>query len=107
MAFGFVFKNCVLTASPGVNKAYLGRPWRKYAQVVFIDCTMGNFILPGGWSDWPGTDSDKTDFYAEYKSDGEGADIKDRVQWSHQLTKSRLIIILWKIFLKEEQNGIL
>ena len=87
--FGFVFKNCVLSASPGISKAYLGRPWRKYARVVFINCTMGNFIKPEGWSNWQGTDSDKTAFYAEYKSKGEGADIKDRVQWSHQLTKDQ------------------
>ncbi|MEO8112639.1 MAG: pectinesterase family protein [Ginsengibacter sp.] len=89
-AFGFVFKNCALTASPGINKAYLGRPWRKYARVVFINSTMGNFIVPEGWSDWSGTDSDKTAFYAEYKSNGEGANIKDRVQWSHQLTKEQV-----------------
>ena len=26
--FGYVFKNCKLTAAPGVKKVYLGRPWR-------------------------------------------------------------------------------
>ena len=46
VAFGFVFKNCVLTASPEVTKAFLGRPWRKYAKVVFLNCSMGNFISP-------------------------------------------------------------
>ena len=25
--FGYVFKNCKLTAAPGIKKVYLGRPW--------------------------------------------------------------------------------
>ncbi len=37
-AFGYVFKNCTLTAAPGVKKVYLGRPWRPYAATVFIHC---------------------------------------------------------------------
>jgi len=86
-SFGFVFKNCVLTASPEVTKAFLGRPWRKYAKVVFLNCSMGNFICPEGWSNWQGTDSDKTAYYAEYKGTGEGAAIQSRVLWSHQLSK--------------------
>ncbi len=85
-AFGLVFKNCVLTASPEVTKAFLGRPWRKYASVVFLNCSMGNFISPAGWSNWQETDNDKTAFYAEYKSSGDGGIIKDRVSWSHQLS---------------------
>ncbi len=86
-SFGFVFKNCVLTASPQVTKAFLGRPWRKYAKVVFLNCNMGNFISPEGWSNWQGTDSYKTAYYAEYKSSGEGGTIQGRVSWSHQLSK--------------------
>jgi len=86
-AFGFVFKNCVLTASPEVTKAFLGRPWRKYARVVFLNCIMGNFISPEGWSNWANTDNYKTAFYAEYKSNDTGANVNDRVPWSHQLSK--------------------
>ncbi len=87
--YGFVFKNCTLQAMPGVERVYLGRPWRKYARVVLMNCMMGNFINKEGWSNWKGTDSDKTAFYAEYKSKGKGADIKDRVAWSHQLTEAQ------------------
>ena len=36
IAVGYVFKNCKLTANPGVDKVYLGRPWRPYAATVFI-----------------------------------------------------------------------
>ena len=48
---------------------------------------MGNFISPEGWSNWQGTDSYKTAYYAEYKSSGEGGTIQGRVSWSHQLSK--------------------
>ena len=89
VSYGFVFKNCALTAAPGINKVYLGRPWRKYAKTVFINCNMGNFIAPEGWSNWAHPDSDKTTFYAEYHSSGEGARKNERVSWSHQLTNEQ------------------
>ena len=36
--YGYVFKHCKLTAEPGVDKVYLGRPWRPYAYTLFIEC---------------------------------------------------------------------
>lgn len=87
--FGFVFMNCRLTAPDSVTKVYLGRPWRDYADVVFINCDLGKHILPAGWSNWSGTERDKTAYYAEFRNSGEGADISRRVPWSHQLTKRR------------------
>jgi len=85
--YGYVFKECTLTAAEGVNSVYLGRPWRDYAQTVFIDCIMGIHILPEGWSNWKGTQRDKTAYYAEYKNTGPGSSTDKRVAWSHQLTK--------------------
>ena len=38
--YGYVFHNCRLTAAEGVDKVYLGRPWRPYANTVFIDCEL-------------------------------------------------------------------
>lgn len=84
--YGFVFKDCILQAAPGVNKVYLGRPWRKYAKTVFIKCAMGDFILSRGWDNWNSADNEKTVFYAEYKNSGEGAATDKRVSWSKQLT---------------------
>src|SRR5680860_1204352 len=46
--FGYVFNDCKLTADEGLNKVYLGRPWRTYAKTVFINCYMGNHIIPKG-----------------------------------------------------------
>lgn len=88
VSYGFVFKNCTLEAAPGVDKVFLGRPWRKYARAVFIECKMSDFIQPEGWSNWANTDNYKTVFYAEYDSKGQGANPKNRVPWSHQLTSA-------------------
>jgi pectinesterase len=85
--FGYVFMNCRLTAAENVQKVYLGRPWRDYARVVFIKCVLGAHIQPAGWSNWQGTARDKTAYFAEYGNSGPGADISQRVSWSHQLSK--------------------
>jgi pectinesterase len=87
--YGYVFKNCDLTANENVTKVYLGRPWRIYAKTVFINCNLGSHILPVGWHNWSKPDAEKTSFYAEYNSTGEGASPKTRVLWSHQLSKSQ------------------
>ncbi|RXM42294.1 pectate lyase [Flavobacterium sp. YO64] len=88
VAYGFVFKNCKLTAEPAANAVYLGRPWRIYAKTVFIDCELGKHIKPEGWENWSKPDAEKKAFYAEYNNSGEGFQPKKRVAWSHQLTKT-------------------
>jgi pectinesterase len=85
-SFGYVFQNCKLIADDGISKVYLGRPWRDFAKVVFMNCEMGVHILPEGWSNWTGTSRDKSAFYAEYENAGPGAENTQRVKWSHQLT---------------------
>lgn len=86
--YGFVFKNCKLTANEKVTRAYLGRPWRPYAKTVFIHCEMGSHILPEGWHNWSKPEDGASTFYAEYKCTGEGYQPKSRVSWSHQLKDS-------------------
>ncbi|WP_057937401.1 pectinesterase family protein [Algoriphagus resistens] len=85
--FGFVFINCKLTGEGENASAYLGRPWRDYAQTVFINTEMGAHIKPEGWHNWNKPNAEKTAFYAEYGSSGPGATISERVSWSHQLTE--------------------
>lgn len=87
-AYGFVFKNCKLTAEPSANAVYLGRPWRIYAKTVYINCELGKHIKPEGWENWSKPDAEKNTFYAEYNNSGEGFQPAKRVSWSHQLTKS-------------------
>ncbi|WP_207431597.1 pectinesterase family protein [Sabulibacter ruber] len=86
--FGFVFLNCkITTAVPEATKVYLGRPWRPYAQTVFLNSELGPHILPEGWHNWNKPDAEKTALYAEYKSTGPGAAIEKRVAWSKQLSR--------------------
>jgi len=87
-SFGYVFMKCKITAKEGVQNVYLGRPWRDFAKVVFMNCDLGPHIFPAGWSNWTGTSRDKTAFFAEFDNSGPGADISHRVEWSHQLNKT-------------------
>lgn len=86
--FGFVFLKCKITAADCVKKVFLGRPWRDYANVAFIQCDMGRFIATEGWSNWSGTSRDKTAFFAEFKNAGTGYKPDERVDWSYILTSS-------------------
>lgn len=89
-AFGYVFNNCRLTAYEGVNKVYLGRPWRAYAYTLFMNCDMGSHICPEGWHNWVDYhDPAKEGIvrYHEYNNHGEGANTGNRVAWAPQLSK--------------------
>ena len=72
---GYVFDHCRLTADPDAKKVYLGRPWRAFASVIFLNSWMPPQIAPEGWHEWEhdGNPSLPTSFYAEYKSTGPGA----------------------------------
>ena len=84
--YGYVFRNCRLVHNGDASEVYLGRPWRPYAKTVFIECRLGDHILPAGWHNWNKPDAEKTSFYAEYGNTGPGAAGKgERVPWSHFL----------------------
>ena len=84
--YGLLFVNCHLTGDENV-RAYLGRPWRSYAKTVFINCNMDGHIFNEGWHNWDKKDAEKTAYYAEYAITGRGANAKERVKWSKQLSK--------------------
>ena len=84
--FGYVFKKCTFTADTSVHKVTLGRPWRPYASVTYIECKIGDHIIPQGWDNWKNPENEKTVRYAEYRNEGPGADTSARVIWSHRLT---------------------
>ena len=83
--YGYAFYDCQLTADEGVGGVYLSRPWRPYAQAVFVNCDLGKHILPVGWHNWNKKEAEKTVFYAEYESKGDGANVKERAKFSRQL----------------------
>lgn len=85
---GYVFIDCDLTAADGVDKCYLGRPWRPYAMTAFINCRMGSHITAVGWDNWRNPDNEKTARYSEHGSIGPGANPDGRAAWSVRLTNA-------------------
>ncbi|MCR4882136.1 MAG: hypothetical protein K6A68_01065 [Clostridiales bacterium] len=49
---GLVFHRCTLTGACQVGGGYLGRPWRKHARTVFLECSMDEHVSPLGFTDW-------------------------------------------------------
>ena len=86
VAYGYVFNNCTVTAAPEATQVYLGRPWRDYGYTLFMNCELPKSIRPEGWHHWQ-KEREQTARYFEFGNKGEGADTKQRVAWSRQLTK--------------------
>jgi pectinesterase len=84
-AFGFVFSHCRLTGEAGV-KTYLGRPWRAYSAVTFIETDMSEVVRNEGWDNWKLPEREKTSRYREYGSTGAGGRPGARVPWARQMT---------------------
>ena len=106
--YGYVFKNCKLTAAPGIDKCYLGRPWGAYAKTVFIGCELGEHIVADGWHDWekegkPNTK--KNSYYAEYQNVGPGAK-GPRVKWAHTLTAKQAAEYTFEKVMYQAEDGI-
>jgi pectin methylesterase-like acyl-CoA thioesterase len=83
-----VIANSKLTAEPGLTgTVYLGRPWRPYATLIYLNTEMDDQIDPAGWREWhPGeTHSLETAFFAEYNSTGPGAHPGEREPRAHIL----------------------
>jgi pectinesterase len=76
----------------------LGRPWRPYARVVYIQTQMASEVTPGGWDNWGNSSNESTAYFAEFGSTGPGTS-KSRVSWSHQLTGEEAKQYLPKKFL--------
>jgi pectinesterase len=102
--FGLVFLDCKLTGdpTPWVNPtntaaatpskkplAFLGRPWRPYASVAYLNCWMGDHIRPEGWNNWRNPTNELTARFAEYNNTGPGANPAARCKWAKQLTKEK------------------
>lgn len=84
----YVFDRCTLTADAKAQNISLGRAWRPYATVIFLNTDMQAAVIPAGWREW---DIGKTGtlehaYYAEYNSKGPGANPSLRDPHSHQLT---------------------
>jgi pectinesterase len=83
--FGYIFSNCKITGEPGV-KTFLGRPWRQFASVIYLNCEMSDVVRPEGWNDWKKPEAHTTARYAEFNSTGTGASPTNRPDWAKQLS---------------------
>ncbi|MFA7485125.1 MAG: pectinesterase family protein [Phycisphaerae bacterium] len=86
--YGYVFSNCKITGESPEVITYLGRPWRDYANVIFLNTEMSQVVWPEGWHNWKKPEREKTARYAEFNSTGPGANVQARVSWARQLTES-------------------
>jgi pectinesterase len=68
------------------NTIGLGRPWRPYSRVIYINTELPADLNPAGWNNWNNPANEKTAYYAESNSTGPGASRSTRVPWSYQLT---------------------
>ncbi len=108
--YGFVFYRCQIH---GENPAsfYLGRPWRPYAKVAFIECDMTNVIKPEGWDNWGKVSNEKTAQFSEYQNSGEGGNLTNRrVKWSKTLSSRQVKnfdkeIVLGKDFFEKKKDN--
>ena len=68
----------------------LGRPWRTYSRVIFINTELPAEMNSAGWNNWGQAANESTAYYAESNSKGDGASPSTRVPWSHQLTADQV-----------------
>jgi polygalacturonase len=104
---GYVLTKCKLIADAGVTgPVFLGRPWRPYATVVYLDTEMGAHIDPAGWREWhPGeTHSLDTANYSEFNSTGPGANHDHRDPHTHFLSPEQAKRFEPSVFLRGSDN---
>ena len=105
-AYGYVFNHCKLIADEGIDKVFLGRPWRPYAYTLFMNCELGKHIRLEGWHNWGKKENEQTARYLEYNNTGDGADKTNRVAWSKQLTKKEAQKITPEVVFNQETKWI-
>ena len=93
---GYLFRDCNVTAEPGAADILLGRPWRAYSTVVFMNTDFKAALDPKGWMEWG--DRLKTSDYEEFGSKGMAGDVIKRIAPSRQLSAAeaaKLTVKAW------------
>ena len=86
------------------NTTALGRPWRPYSRVIYIDTELPATLDPAGWNNWNNPANEKTAYYGEFGNKGPGANFLSRVPWSHRLTSEHANQYLPQNFLRGTDN---
>jgi pectinesterase len=84
--YGFVFSHSKITGESPDVKTYLGRPWRDFAQVTFLNTEMSDVVRSVGWNNWDRPEREKTSRYSEFGSTGAGAKLAERASWTKALS---------------------
>lgn len=82
---GFVFINSFVY---GTGTAFLGRPWRGYARVIFYNSNLTNVVVPEGWNAWNYVGHEYQLTYVEHGCFGSGSNMGRRVKWVKNLSGS-------------------
>ncbi|KAJ8435188.1 hypothetical protein Cgig2_028374 [Carnegiea gigantea] len=70
-----------LEAAKYVYPTYLGRPWKPFSRVVYMESYIGDHVDPIGWLEWNATTPTDQLYYGEYGNFGPRADTSQRVKW--------------------------
>ncbi|XP_074555785.1 pectinesterase-like [Curcuma longa] len=94
---GFSFQFCNVTGEADLTNAtptYLGRPWKEYSRVVFMQSYLGPILRREGWLEWDQNFALDTLYYAEYMNKGPGSVLDNRVKWAgyHVLTDAAMAV---------------
>ena len=100
---GYVIVDSKVTSGidPTARKQWigLGRPWRAYSRVVYLNTELPSDLIPAGWNAWGRMSPNLHAYYAEFHDKGPGANPKARLPWSHQLTASEAAQYRPRVFL--------
>ncbi|XP_020582357.1 pectinesterase-like [Phalaenopsis equestris] len=79
---GISIQGCrVSGGATGGAATYLGRPWKQYSRVVFMETEIDGSVSSAGWERWAGNFALSTLYYGEYGNTGPGARTSGRVRW--------------------------
>lgn len=91
---GYVIRDSRITLAPRIwasgRTVALGRPWRDYSRVIYLNTYMPKGISPQGFSKWGRSQNYRTTFYAESGSTGPGADPAGRPAWERKLNAAEV-----------------
>ena len=81
-AHGFVFANGRITGQTPDVRTYLGRPWRDFAQVAFLNTEMSEVVRPEGWHNWDRPEREQLDAIRRVRQHGRRRRSGGRVAWA-------------------------
>ncbi|GMG99750.1 hypothetical protein Nepgr_001590 [Nepenthes gracilis] len=75
---GFIIQDSFVYAT---QPTYLGRPWKLFSRVVYLNTYMSQMVQPRGWLEWYGSFALGTLYFGEYRNYGPGSSLSGRVRW--------------------------